>query len=151
MTKSPSFPHRALEQHYGINLLSVDAFEREKEILKRAAAIGVNRVMLGETWPDLGVRLVDYHHTLSELATSEMTVDAARRREVFGQIAAEAQSLRYAVADDRPRRRANRRVRQCPIDARFLADQRLRQRSLLRRRFAKQRGAHDDLALWVEL
>jgi hypothetical protein len=95
-TKSP-FVYRALEQHYAVDYSAPDAVAREKEILGRAAAMGLNRVMIGETWPDLGVRLVDYRETLPELATAERMADVARRRAAFGEIVAEAQRLGIEV------------------------------------------------------
>ena len=91
--KSIPFPIRALEQHHGIDLLADGALARESEILGRASETGLNRVMLGETWPNLGVRLVDYHENFPELATPGQTADAAKRREVFRQIGAEAARL----------------------------------------------------------
>ena len=91
--KASPFGIRALEQHHGIDFLADGEVARESEILSRAARIGLNRVMLGESWPDLGVRLVDYREDLPELATPGQTADAARRREVFRQIGAEAARL----------------------------------------------------------
>jgi len=91
--RPPAFPLRVLEQHYGIDLAADGAFAREKEILERAAKIGLNRVMMGETWPNMGLRLIDYRETFPELATPEGTADAAKRRAVHEQIGAEARRL----------------------------------------------------------
>jgi hypothetical protein len=91
--QAPTFPVRALEQHHGIDYLADGIVARESEILSRAAKIGLNRVMIGESWPNLGVRLVDYRDDLPLLSESAQTADAAERRDVFRQIGAEAERL----------------------------------------------------------
>jgi len=82
-----------LEQHGTIDLLRPDIVASQGAILKRAAAIGLNRAYMGERWPDLGVRLIDYRETIPELADPTRTEDATRRRDTFAQICRHAASL----------------------------------------------------------
>jgi hypothetical protein len=89
----PPFIYRGLEQHYSIDLVSDGALERESEVLHRAASIGLNRVYIGERWPDLGLRLIDYRNSFPELVTPERNADAAKRREVFERICRDALSV----------------------------------------------------------
>jgi hypothetical protein len=87
------FASRGLEQHATIDLLREGMVASQGIVLERAAAIGLNRAYMGERWPDLGVRLVDYRETFPQLVTPERTDDTARRRETFRQICAQAKSL----------------------------------------------------------
>lgn len=94
-TPSAAFRYRGLEQHYTIDLSPENpgALSRQEEILQRIARIGLNRVYMGERWPDLGLRLIDYSETLPELATTEGMADSAGRRATFGRICSEARRL----------------------------------------------------------
>jgi hypothetical protein len=90
-----AFPRRGIEQHYTIDLSPENpgALSRQEEILQRAARTGLNRAYMGERWPDLGLRLIDYSATLPELATPAGIADSAQRRATFGRICAEARRL----------------------------------------------------------
>jgi len=93
--KNAAYRVRGTEQHNTIDLsaTSPTGFSRPAEILLRAAQTGLNRACMGEQWPDLGDRLVDYSRTIPELATPERVADAAGRRSVFKRICEEALRL----------------------------------------------------------
>jgi len=92
---APAFVFRGLEQHYTVDFSAENPenFTREAEILQRASQIGLNRVYMGERWPDLGIHLVDYARTFPELATPDGIAQAAGRRSMFKRICAEALRL----------------------------------------------------------
>lgn len=88
------FLRRGLEQHYTVELSpEKTGLARQEEILGRAAHIGLNRAYMGERWPDLGIRLIDYTATLPALATPRTTADAAGRRATFARICAQSRRL----------------------------------------------------------
>ncbi len=82
-----------MEQHGStINLDDEGTLARQGAVLERAAAIGLNRAYMGEAWPNLGVRLVDYRETLPELASTELTAATIPRRKIFEEICAKARN-----------------------------------------------------------
>ena len=93
--QAPAFLYRGLEQHYTVDFSAQNPenYTRQAEILQRASQIGLNRVYMGERWPDLGINLVDYSKTFPELATSEGIARAAERRSTLERICLEAHRL----------------------------------------------------------
>ncbi|MGB8355135.1 MAG: hypothetical protein WCD79_14655 [Chthoniobacteraceae bacterium] len=93
--RAPAFLYRGLEQHYTVDFSAQNPenYTRQAEILQRASQIGLNRVYMGERWPDLGINLVDYAKTFPELATREGIARAAERRSTLERICLEAHRL----------------------------------------------------------